>query len=359
MAIIARSQRRSSFIAHRLSLIGWLWACAALLAACGASAAPEAPVDELALNPTAMAAATATTAAVATSEAIAKLVEFEWQSTGKPEQFDSPADIAVDSKGDVYVVDGNNNRIVKLNSQGELVKSWGRRGGEEGEFFFLYGAGGIAVDADDNVYVADSGNARIQKFDASGAFMLQWGERGRGDGQFYSVFSLDVDRSGNVYLMDPGNYRVQKFDAVGRFLMTFGKKGAGDGEFNQQAGDVAVDTAGNVYVADRGNGRVQVFDPQGAFVRKFDTCDDPKIPFGQPYGLTVDAEGSLYVVFFPGGGASHICKLDRSGKQVLIWGESGAGNGQFEGIGAVAVDGRRNVYATDYGNRRVQKFRQP
>jgi DNA-binding beta-propeller fold protein YncE len=331
----------------------------ALLAACGANAAPELPAADLELNPTAIVAATATASVAATSEAIDKLVEFEWQSTAKPEQLNSPADIAVDSKGDVYVVDGNNNRIVKLNSQGELLKTWGRRGSGEGEFSFLYGAGGIAVDPQDNVYVADSGNARIQKFDSSGAFLLEWGERGRGDGQFYSVFSLDVDRSGSVYLMDVGNYRVQKYDSSGRFLLAFGKKGAGDGEFNQQAGDIAVGADGSVYVADRGNGRVQKFDPQGAFISKFDTCGDARSPFGQPYGLASDAEGSLYVVFFPGGNAAHICKLNRSGEQVLIWGESGTGNGQFEGIGAVAIDGRRNVYVTDFGNRRVQKFRQP
>ena len=69
------------------------------------------------------------------------------------------------------------------------------------------------MDSSGNVYVSDSENDRMQKFDSSGNFLLKWGSQGTGDGQFQSPKGVAVDSSGNVYVADTNNSRIQKFSS--------------------------------------------------------------------------------------------------------------------------------------------------
>jgi DNA-binding beta-propeller fold protein YncE len=65
-----------------------------------------------------------------------------------------------------------------------------------------------------NVYVVDSQNERIQKFDSNGNFITKWGSEGTGEGQFNIPEGIDIDSSGNVYVADTHNSRIQKFAIV-------------------------------------------------------------------------------------------------------------------------------------------------
>ena len=77
-------------------------------------------------------------------------------------QFDSPLDVAIDSRnGDIYVVDTDNHRIQKFDSNGTFITKWGSNGAWNGQFRY---PDGIAIDSSGNVYVAEDGNNRIQKF---------------------------------------------------------------------------------------------------------------------------------------------------------------------------------------------------
>lgn len=81
----------------------------------------------------------------------------------RDQRVESPSDIAVDRRGNVFVTDaGERPRIIKFDAHGRFVAATGRDGSRPGE---LDRPRSIATDADGNVYVADSGNARIQVFD--------------------------------------------------------------------------------------------------------------------------------------------------------------------------------------------------
>jgi len=69
----------------------------------------------------------------------------------------------------------------------------------------------VAIDSIGNVYVADWDNNRIQKFNTTGTYITQWGSSGSGSGQFNLPRSIAVDSSGNVYVVDENNSRIQKF----------------------------------------------------------------------------------------------------------------------------------------------------
>jgi DNA-binding beta-propeller fold protein YncE len=58
---------------------------------------------------------------------------------------------------------------------------WGSTGTSDGQFNEPHG---IAVDSDGNVYVVDRFNHRIQKFTSTGIFLDKWGGFGTGDGKF-------------------------------------------------------------------------------------------------------------------------------------------------------------------------------
>src|SRR3972149_1227097 len=90
----------------------------------------------------------------------------------------------------------------------EFVNKWGSAGSGDGQFNTPRA---IAVDSSGNVYVVDSGNHRIQKFTSEGVFLTKWGSAGSGDGQFNYAFGVAVDSSGKVYVADWDNHRIQKF----------------------------------------------------------------------------------------------------------------------------------------------------
>ncbi len=73
----------------------------------------------------------------------------------------------------------------------------------------------VAVDSSGNVYVVDSYNHRVQKFTSSGVFLLEWGGFGSDDGKLYYPKGIAVDSSNNVYVVDAYNHRVQKFTSSG------------------------------------------------------------------------------------------------------------------------------------------------
>ena len=79
---------------------------------------------------------------------------------------------------------------------------------ENGQFGF---PSGVALDSSGNVFVVDRGNDRIQKFTQYRYFYQNMGHPCSGNGQFYSPVGVAVDSSGNVFVTDYLNYRVQKF----------------------------------------------------------------------------------------------------------------------------------------------------
>jgi tripartite motif-containing protein 71 len=91
---------------------------------------------------------------------------------------------------------------------------WGTPGSGHGQFIV---PAGVAVDTSGNVFVVDSYNDRIQKFTSAGTFIRTWGTPGIGPGEFLSPTYLAVINTGTVvlkeyvYVVDLGNGRIHVY----------------------------------------------------------------------------------------------------------------------------------------------------
>jgi tripartite motif-containing protein 71 len=232
----------------------------------------------------------------------------EWSSTGTwlhtygkkgtgTLQFESPEGIAVNtnaaspSYGDVYIADTGNNRIEELNSKGEYVRAFGKKGSEPGQ---LSSPKGVAIDGNGNVWVGDYGNNRVDEFSETGVVLGSFGGEGSGNGQFKGPDGIAIS-DGNMYLVDVGNDRVQEFSMSGEFLAKFGSKGSGEGQFEKPAGIAVEPVSGDLYVADEGNNRVEELNPAGTFVGAFGKKGTGNSEFSEPQSLVITSTGDIYV----------------------------------------------------------------
>ncbi|MFM8541142.1 MAG: 6-bladed beta-propeller [Nitrospira sp.] len=274
--------------------------------------------------------------------------------------------MAIDQQGSLFVVDNGNNRVQKFDNAGNFIILWGSFGSANANF---HNPTGIACDAKGDVYVVDTNNHRVQKFDGKlGGYLMKFGSRGNGEGQFSSPWGIAVDRvRGYIYVVDSANFRVQKFDPMGEFIMQWGSFGTNDGQFYFPRG-VAVDPAdGAVYVVDMGNHRIQKFDTSTNVLPQLLTkfggglgpghASDPRAQepgqFRSPWGIVVDGQGDVFV---SDTGNQRIQKFDREGNFITQWGGFGNGGGQFNFPYGVALDAKGSVFVVDSANARVQQF---
>lgn len=178
---------------------------------------------------------------------------------------------AVDSNGNVYVTDSCG--VSKYDSNGNLLMSWGECGAGNGQFD---GAEGIAIDGLNNVYVADHYNNRVQKIDVNGNYI----------GELYAnlPYAVGVDRMNNIYIPRP--YSINKYDSSGTWLGNISiPSSAPQGIAVNSQGNIYVTdmTANKVYKLDsdgtqlatwggiQGNGPGEFWAPTGIVIDNFNT----------------------------------------------------------------------------------------
>jgi len=264
-------------------------------------------------------------------------------------QFSHPADVAPDSKGNVWVVDQKNNRLEEFNEKGEFLKIQGTAGAGSGQFT---APKSIAFAADGSFWVADSGNNRLEQFSATGQFLKAVGGLGSGNGQFKGPESITIDQHGNIWVADTANLRVQELNGKGEFVKVVNP--AGLGAIEPVGLDVAPD--GKVWVADWAHNRVVEFNEAGAFVGQIGSAGAGNGQFDRPNGVTVDSKGYVWVCDQNNG---RIQGFNSSGEYITQFGSLGSETGQFRftfpsGLG---VDSKGNIWIADSVNNRIQKWR--
>lgn len=175
-------------------------------------------------------------------------------------KLNQPTGIAYNKNRDeIWVVETGAHRVSLFNSEGEWIRSIGKRGAGPGSFNFPTF---IWIDAAGRIYVVDSMNFRVQIFDNNGQFISTFGESGDATGDMARPKGVAVDSRGHIYVADALFHVVQIFDREGRYLFSFGGQGHDEGEFWMPLG-IYIDGKDFIYVADSYNARVQVFQVRG------------------------------------------------------------------------------------------------
>lgn len=298
--------------------------------------------------------------------------------------FDSPEGITMDASGNLYVADFNNNIIRKITSSGVVttVAGSGSQGSVDGigTSASFNGPTGLAVDGSGNLYVADNFNSLIRKISPAGVVTTLAGNGSLGavDGtgvaaSFFGPSALVVDASGNLYVTDSGNNLIRKVTQTG-VVSTFAGSGTsgsingvgiGASFFDPYA--LTIDIAGNLYVTDENNHLIRKITPTGTVttfagngLSGFTDGMGTSASFTDPVGVVVDGEGNLYVA---DGLGSRIRKITSTGVVSTIAGNGirGSVNGpgatsEFTYPRGVAVDNAGSLYISDQATNLIRKI---
>ena len=207
-------------------------------------------------------------------------------------EVDQPSDISIGPDGDTFLVDGVNNRVVVLDSRGDLKFEFGKKGGEKGEFKYPLG---IDISDQGKVFIADTGNHRIQAFDLKGNFLYMF-KVGSGPGEKPSdpVDVLASRLKGYVYVSDNDNHKIKVYNQKGIFQFEWGKFGEERGEF-RYPGMLADNEFNQIFVVDVLNTRVQKFDPFGNFITDIGAWGVLPGKLFRPKGVAIDKKNRVFV----------------------------------------------------------------
>ncbi len=306
-----------------------------------------------------------------------------------------PSGVAVDSAGNVYVADLDNNTIRKVTSLGVVTTLaglaqfdhfgtpiGGSADGTNSTALFNYPSG-VAVDRAGNVYVADSGNSTIRQVTTNGVVTTLAGNAGQTgitDGtnsaaRFDYPYDVALAGNGRIYVADTGNDAIRMVTTNG-WVTTVAGSGEQSGNidvmgstarFNYPVG-VAVAGGGNVFVADSDNDAIRMITSNGVVSTLAGSTGlagsadgtNSTARFNNPVGVATDGLGNVYVA---DAGNHVIRKVTSNGVVTTVAGSAGlAGSAdgtnstaRFNNPEGLAADGQGDLYVADSGNNTVRK----
>ena len=305
----------------------------------------------------------------------------------------SPAGVAVDAAGNLFIADAYENRVRKVSTNGVITTVAGN--GASG----FYGDGGaatnasfdspngVAVDATGNLFITDSGNNRVRKVSTNGVITTVVGNGTfsfSGDGGLATSASLNyplgvaVDATGNLFIADYSNNRIRKVSTNGVITTVAGNGTSafsGDGGVATNASlsypsGVAVDAAGKLFIVDSNNNRIRKISATGVITTvagngspgySGDGGLATSASLNYPWGVAVDATGNLFVADYNN---NRLRKVSATGVITTVAGNGTPGYSGDGGLAtsaslnypeSVAVDAAGNLFIADYYNNRLRK----
>ena len=266
-----------------------------------------------------------------------------------------PASVALDGSFNLYIADSFNNRVREVSAKTSDISLYAGSGetlvdnGDSGAALAsgLDNPDGVATDAEGNVYVADTGDNRVQEIAATdhtqwgvsmaagdvytvaGSAVGSFGDSGDGNAAAQSLLDipigLAVDVSGDLYIADTDNNRIQEvaarsgrqwgirmtashvYTVAGNVAGTAGDAGdhgPATSALLSQPWGVTVDGAGDLYIADTNNNQIREIPKstgwhRGVFMKAGDIYTVAGSTFGTAGDLGDGWRATLGLLAFP------------------------------------------------------------
>ncbi|KIA95978.1 hypothetical protein OC25_05435 [Pedobacter kyungheensis] len=279
--------------------------------------------------------------------------------------FFSPAGIALDAAGNLFVAETGNHLIRKITPTG-LVSTFGGtgvKGNTNGLLKIASFSNPQALCFDNNgiLYIAEYGNHSIRKVSANGEVEYFYGDVSPTEGAGLSVYfnhpdGIVVDKHGNVYVADMDNNMIRKITTSGLVSTIAGAATAGyrDGlanlaRFSSPMG-LSINQNEEIFVADKNNSVIRKISASGTVSTV--TFQRPVVGMQYPNAVYADKIGSLYYSDLE---SNHIFKIKTNGEAVMLtsmWGVSGNGSFWLK-PSAIQMDGKGQLYVVDNGNHTI------
>ncbi|MEO7108133.1 MAG: hypothetical protein ABIZ09_17285, partial [Rhodoferax sp.] len=280
-------------------------------------------------------------------------------------RFGALVGVVLDSTGNLYVVDRDNNAVRKITPSVVVSTLAGGTSGYAdgtGTGARFANPNGIAIDGVGNLRIADGDNRAVRQVTPAGVVTTLAGQgpvTGLIDGtgtaaRFNAPTGITTDGAGNMYVADSLNFAIRKITPVGVVTTLAGGGIAGNVDAAGAAArfmlptSIAIDTAGALYVVDVN--AIRKISPAGVVTTV--------IQIDGLQGVAVDGAGTLYMTSNNG-----VLKLPLGGGLTTLAGNSSAGF--VDGLGSaasfnapkgLAVDAGANVYVVDSRNNAIRKI---
>jgi len=324
----------------------------------------------------------------------------------------SPFGVAVDSAGNLYIADTDNNRIREVSAATGVITTVAGNGidgfsGDNGPATSakLASPQGVAVDSVGNLYIADTNNSRIREVSAASGVITTVAGGGSGcpmqtdsigDGcpatsaSLFYANGVALDSNGNFYIADGDNRRIREVSAASGIITTVAGGGSGCAGQTDSVGDgcpatsaelyipegVALDSSLNLYIADRDNRVREVSAATGIITTVAGNGNDgysgdggpaTSAELAAPNSIALDSVSNLYIA---DSNNSRIREVSAATGVITTVAGGGTGcAGQTDSVGddcaatsaelsipyGVAVDSNGNLYIADSSHARIRK----
>ena len=231
-------------------------------------------------------------------------------------QFAFPHTVKPDAQGNIWAIDGDarggkGDQVFKFSPDGKLLMTLGKAGQAGTGTDVFDRPTGIAFAPDGDIFISEGhapgfGNSRIMKFDSNGKFIKSFGHLGSGDGELKGPHVLAFDSQGRLFVADRSNSRIDIFNQDGKFLAAWKQFGRPSGIFIDRndvlyVSDSESETAPGkdtnnpgckrgIRVGSAKSGKVDYYIPPPP-------VSDPKFP--PPEGVAADSHGNIYAAAVP------------------------------------------------------------
>ncbi|MBZ5724446.1 MAG: hypothetical protein LAP87_05565 [Acidobacteriia bacterium] len=330
-------------------------------------------------------------------------------NTCTPDQFEQTSHIAIDSQGNIYFADSDNQRIRRIDPSGTITTIAGNgvtppvsappqcqftgsvADGASATSAQLFNPADVLSLANGNVLIADQQNNRIRQVTPAGAISTIVGN---GIHNFFAPgnpatasamdwpSSVAVDANGLLYFAELHSNRVGKIGADGKLIMfagtgfptrtgfPLGDNGPANRATLTKPAGIAFDRSGNLLIADTGNHRIRRVGLDGTITTIAGTgqqsfCGDggpaAQACLNTPMDVKTDALGNIYIADT---GNHRIRRIDSSGNISTVAGTGVQGRGADNVDAttsalnfpcAIALDANNDLYIVDWQNYLIRK----